>query len=283
MNSQRPLGGWSPGPIDGATASQSTRPSYRRHRLLPARHRHVYGRLQRRTRTPLRGLGTTRVEAEPLGEHQPARVPPWDEPRRVQRAPRTHGPMTSVGAPRGGRRRRARGAAGDLRRSSGPCSDLFTIDGGSGQIRVKTADESLDRETLRPIAQRGGHRHSTPRSPSTTVQVTIDVTNVNEPPNAVGDSPRQIHGRGHRGRSSDVLNNDSDPEDERSELLLTVVTSGAQRTPQRHARRVNEPATRGRQTARSPTSPTPTTTAPTAFTYQVTGQRQPVPLEHRLA
>ena len=136
-------------------------------------------------------------------------------------------------------------------------SDLFTIDGGSGQIRV-AADESLDRETA--------PSHSvvvTATDPSLafdTVQVTIDVTNVNEPPNAVADAP----GRFDEDTSIEirVLDNDSDPEDERSELLLTVVTP-----PSNGSATVNEPAGQNRTITYEPNA---NYHGADSFTYQVT-------------
>ena len=135
-------------------------------------------------------------------------------------------------------------------------SDLFTIDGGSGQIRV-AADESLDRETA--------PSHSvvvTATDPSLafdTVQVTIDVTNVNEPPNAVGDSAFTDEDTAVIIR---VLDNDSDPEDERSELLLTVVTP-----PSNGSATVNEPAGQNRTITYEPND---NYHGADSFTYQVT-------------
>ena len=116
-----------------------------------------------------------------------------------------------------------------------PASDLFTIDGASGQIRVKEA-ASLDHETA------PSHTVTVKASDSSnafdTVEVTITVTDVNEPPDAVADAPGSFDEDTEI--TIDVLNNDSDPEDERSELLLTVVTP-----PLNGRASVNEPASAG--------------------------------------
>ena len=97
-------------------------------------------------------------------------------------------------------------------------SDLFTIDSNSGQIRV-AADESLDHETA------PSHRVTVTASDSSTasdtVTVTITVDDVNEPPTAEGDSADT---REDSEVTIDVVDNDSDPEDERSALTLLVAT-----------------------------------------------------------
>ena len=115
-----------------------------------------------------------------------------------------------------------------------PASDLFTIDGATGQIRVKEA-ASLDHETA------PSHTVTVKASDSSnafdTVQVTITVTDVNEPPDAVADTSTVSE---DGAVTVDVLANDSDPEDERSELLLTVVTA-----PLNGRASVNEPANVG--------------------------------------
>ena len=118
-------------------------------------------------------------------------------------------------------------------------SDLFTIDSNSGQIRV-AADESLDHETA------PSHRVTVTASDSSTafdtVQVTIEVTDVNEPPDAVADAPRSFDE--DTKVVIEVLDNDSDPEQERSELLLTVFNSGPN-APRNGTVTVNEPANAG--------------------------------------
>ena len=97
-------------------------------------------------------------------------------------------------------------------------SDLFTIDSNGGQIRV-AADESLDHETA------PSHRVTVTASDSSTasdtVTVTITVDDVNEPPTAEGDSADT---REDSEVTIDVVDNDSDPEDERSALTLLVAT-----------------------------------------------------------
>ena len=109
-------------------------------------------------------------------------------------------------------------------------SDLFTIDGSSGQIRVRTR-ETLDHETA------PSHTVTvTATDPATafdTVEVTIEVTDVNERPDASADDATTFEDTAVIIR---VLDNDSDPEDDRSELLVTVVS------PPRFGRAtVNEP------------------------------------------
>ena len=117
-----------------------------------------------------------------------------------------------------------------------PESDLFTIDSANGQIRVKAAGSlDYDDETAR------SHTVTVKASDSSnafdTIDVTITVTDVNEPPEAVADSAAVDE---DDSVTIDVLNNDSDPEDERSELLLTVVTP-----PLNGRASVNEPASAG--------------------------------------
>ena len=118
-------------------------------------------------------------------------------------------------------------------------SDLFTIDASTGQIRVKT-EGALDYET-QPMptvtvkALDGSNA-------SATIEVTIEVTNVNEPPDAVADAPDSFDE--DTSIEIRVLDNDSDPEDERSELLLTVFNSGLN-APRNGTVSVNEPASPG--------------------------------------
>ena len=97
-------------------------------------------------------------------------------------------------------------------------SDLFTIDSNSGQIRV-AADESLDHETA--PSHRVTVKASDSSTASETVTVTITVDDVNEPPTAEGDSADT---REDSEVTIDVVDNDSDPEDERSALTLLVAT-----------------------------------------------------------
>ena len=67
--------------------------------------------------------------------------------------------------------------------------------------------------------------------------VTIDVTDVNEPPDAVADTGRA---REDGAVTIDVLANDSDPEDDHSALTLRVTAD-----PRRGRATVNEPANPG--------------------------------------
>ena len=86
-------------------------------------------------------------------------------------------------------------------------SDLFTIDGSSGQIRVRTQG-TLDHETA------PSHTVTvTVTDPATafdTVEVTIEVTDVNEPPNARADDATTFE---DTAVPIDVLGNDTDPDD----------------------------------------------------------------------
>ncbi len=116
-------------------------------------------------------------------------------------------------------------------------SDLFTVDGSSGQIRVKT-EGALDYDDPAKRSHTVTLKASDSSNASATVQVTIEVTNVNEPPNAVPDAPYRFDE--DTAVIIDVLANDSDPEQDRSELLLTVVTP-----PLKGRVTVNEPANAG--------------------------------------
>ena len=113
-------------------------------------------------------------------------------------------------------------------------SDLFMIDSASGQIRVVTGD-SLDYETA-PSHSVTVEASDTSNA-SDTVTVTIEVTDVNEPPVAVADTGRA---REDGDVTIDVLANDSDQEDDRSALTLRVITR-----PRRGSATVKEPANAG--------------------------------------
>ena len=113
-------------------------------------------------------------------------------------------------------------------------SALFTINSNSGQISV-VADGSLDHETA------PSHRVTVKASDTSnafdTVTVTIEVTDVNEPPDAVADTGRA---REDGDVTIDVLANDSDQEDDRSALTLRVTAD-----PRRGRATVKEPANPG--------------------------------------
>ena len=113
-------------------------------------------------------------------------------------------------------------------------SALFTINSNSGQISV-VADGSLDHETA--PSHRVTVKASDTTNASDTVTVTIEVTDVNEPPDAVADTGRA---REDGDVTIDVLANDSDPEDDRSALTLRVTAD-----PRRGRATVNEPANPG--------------------------------------
>ena len=120
-------------------------------------------------------------------------------------------------------------------------SDLFTIDSNSGLIRVKTR-ESLDYDDPAKRTQTVTVKASDSSNASATVQVTIEVTDVNEPPDADADAPRSFDE--DTAITIDVLANDSDPEQEQSELLLRVFNSGPN-APRNGTVTVNEPANAG--------------------------------------
>ncbi len=143
-------------------------------------------------------------------------------------------------APVGGRVTATDPDSGDtVRYEVEPVPDLFTIDGSNGQIRVKNRG-ALDHETA------PSHTVTVKALDSSnafdTVQVTIEVTDVNEPPDALADAPNSFDEDTEI--RIDVLANDSDPEDDRSELLLTVFNSGPN-APRNGAVTVNEPANAG--------------------------------------
>ena len=105
-----------------------------------------------------------------------------------------------------------------LRYEFEPESDLFTIDSANGQIRVKAAGSlDYDDETAR------SHTVTVKASDSSnafdTIDVTITVTDVNEPPEAVADSATVDE---DDSVIIDVLNNDSDPEDDVSDLTVSA-------------------------------------------------------------
>ena len=119
-------------------------------------------------------------------------------------------------------------------------SDLFTIDGNGGQIRVKTKG-ALDYDDRAKRSHTVTVKASDSSTESDTVQVTIEVTDVNEPPDAVADTATT---REDTEVTIRVLDNDSDPEQDRSELLLTVFNSGPN-APRNGTVTVNEPANAG--------------------------------------
>ncbi len=145
-----------------------------------------------------------------------------------------------------------------------PVPALFTIDASSGQIRVKT-EGSLDYDDRANRTHTVTVKASDSSNAFATVQVTIEVTDVNEPPDAAADAPfRFVEDSEIEIR---VLDNDSDPEDERSELLLTVFNSGPN-APRNGTVRVNEPTNAGEN--RTITyEPKPNYNGSDTFTYRV--------------
>ena len=122
-----------------------------------------------------------------------------------------------------------------------PGSDLFTIDGHSGQIRVKAA-RTLDYDDPANRLHTVTAKASDSSNVSDTVDVEITVDDVNEPPNAAADAPARFDEDTEV--AIDVLANDSDPEDDRSALTLIVFTSG-HNAPRNGRATVNEPVNAG--------------------------------------
>ena len=148
-------------------------------------------------------------------------------------------------------------------------SALFTIDSDSGRIRVAD-DDSLDYETA--PSHSVTVKASDPSNASGTVAVTIEVTDINEPPDVEADTARASE---DGAVTIDVLVNDSDPEHDRSALTLRVITN-----PLRGSAIVNEPANPGQR---------PTITYTPRADYHGSGHLhlrgprrwQPFPCEHR--
>ena len=113
-------------------------------------------------------------------------------------------------------------------------SDKFTVDSATGQIRV-AANPMFDYETV--PSHTVTVTATDPGTLTDSIIVTINVTNVNEPPNADGDSALTDE---DTSVIIYVLDNDSDPEGEQSELRLTVVTQ-----PPNGRATVNEPTNPG--------------------------------------
>ena len=116
-------------------------------------------------------------------------------------------------------------------------SVLFKIDGNSGQIRV--ADNSLDHETV-PL-----HSVTVKASDTSnafdTVTVTITVDDVNEHPDVFADTGTVSE---DGDVIIDVLDNDTDQEDDRSDMTLRVFNLGPD-APRNGTVTVNEPANVG--------------------------------------
>ena len=166
------------------------------------------------------------VQAAPVANATPS----FDEPTPTRSVPENAGARAAVGGPVTA----TDTDSADVLAYELSGSDLFTVDSDSGQIRV-VAGDSLDHETA--PSHDVTIRASDSSNAFGTVTVTIDVTDVNEPPDAVGDTATVSE---DGDVTIDVLANDSDPEQERRELLLTVVTP-----PLNGRASVNEPASAG--------------------------------------
>ena len=248
-------GGWQP--IDGATAASYTPVVGDIDYYLHATATYTDGYSANKS---LSAVSANRVEAKPLVNTAPE-FPPGPTTRSVPEDARANdivgAPVVAADAEH----------AGQLTYTLTGGSDLFTIDGGSGQIRV-AADESLDHETA--LSHSVMVTATDPSTESDSVTVTIDVTNVNEPPEAVRDDAVTDE---DMSVPIDVLDNDSDPEEARSQLRLTVVTP-----PSNGSATVNEPAHVGED--RTITyEPNANYHGADSFTYQVTDSGGP--LEHR--
>ena len=150
------------------------------------------------------------VKAAPVTNDPPS----FDEPTPTRSIAENAGARAAVGRPVTA----TDPNSGDVLTYELSGSDLFTIDSNGGQIRV-AADESLDHETA--PSHRVTVTASDSSTASATVTVTITVDDVNEPPTAEGDSADT---REDSEVTIDVVDNDSDPEDERSALTLLVAT-----------------------------------------------------------
>ena len=150
------------------------------------------------------------VKAAPVTNEPPS----FDEPTPTRSIAENAGARAAVGRPVTA----TDPNSGDVLTYELTESDLFTIDSNSGQIRV-AADESLDHETA--PSHHVTVTASDSSTASATVTVTITVDDVNEPPTAEGDSADT---REDSEVTIDVVDNDSDPEDERSALTLLVAT-----------------------------------------------------------
>ena len=151
---------------------------------------------------------------------------------------------------------------------SGANRSKFTIDGGSGQIRVGNAVtfdivmEPTYTVTVK-ATDRGGK--------SAEVDVLITVTAANAPPVAVADTPASFDE--DTTVIIDVLANDSDREDDWSDLRLTVFNSGPN-APGNGTVSVNEPAIAGEN--RTITyQPNTNFNGTDTFTYQVSDSGSP--------
>ena len=171
------------------------------------------------------------VKAAPVTNEPPS----FDEPTPTRSIAENAGARAAVGRPVTA----TDPNSGDVLTYELSGSDLFTIDSNSGQIRVKT-QRTLDHETAPSHIVTVKALDSS--NASATVEVTIEVTDVNEPPDAVADAPRSFDE--DTKVVIEVLDNDSDPEQERSELLLTVFNSGPN-GPRNGTVTVNEPANAG--------------------------------------
>ena len=146
---------------------------------------------------------------------------------------------------------------------SGADAALFDVVASSGQLRTKGV---LDRESrgsysftmsVHDGVDINGNSDTTVDD---TIGVTVTVIDVNEPPDAVADTATATE---DSNVTIDVLDNDSDPEDDRSALTLRVTTN-----PRKGRATVNEPANAGERRTITYT-PNHNYHGSDIFTYQV--------------
>ena len=138
--------------------------------------------------------------------------PSFDEPTPTRSIAENARARAAVGSPVGA----TDTDSGDVLTYELSGSDLFTIDSNSGQIRV-VADNSLDHESAPSHSVTVKASDTSNAFDTVTVSVTVD--DVNEPPNAVPDASTT---REDTEVTIDVLANDSDPEDDVSDLMVSA-------------------------------------------------------------
>ena len=148
------------------------------------------------------------VRAAPVTNDPPS----FDEPTPTRSIAENARARAAVGSPVGA----TDTDSGDVLTYELSGSDLFTIESNSGQIRV-VGDNSLDHESAPSHSVTVKASDTSNAFDTVTVSVTVD--DVNEPPNAVSDASTT---REDTEVTIDVLANDSDPEDDVSDLMVSA-------------------------------------------------------------